>query len=309
LPDGPEGRPVELRAEAAPLDPEDPRRRSVGPLRYGGGLMLSSPDPAFGGLSGLVVEPGGRLWAVSDRGWWFSARLLHERAGSLKGIADGRMGPLLGTGGLPLEGKRNADAEGLAAVQGGFLVSFERRHRLWLYPGPRGLAGVPRALRLPPWLAASPRNQGVEAVGVLAGGRLLLLAEQAAGEGHTWGALGDGRRWSRLRYPLGGGFRPTALAGLATGGCLVLERAYSLAAGARARLMHLPGAQIKAGAWLRPRLLAVLAPPLTTDNFEGLAVIPAPGGGLSLYLISDDNFSPVQRTLLLRFELPRPPAP
>ena len=45
-----------------------------------------------------------------------------------------------------------------------------------------------------------------------------------------------------------------------------------------------------------------LARPYTVDNFEGLAAAPSPSGGLRFYLISDDNFSKSQRTLLVAFD-------
>ncbi len=300
------GRAVAIQAEAAPLDPSLPSRRQVGPLSFLGGLALRSSDPVFGGLSGLALTPRGELKAISDQGWWLRARLSRDPAGRPLGLSQGRMGPLLGLDGLPLQGKPHSDAEGLAVWRGGFLVTFERNHRLWFYPPPDGLSGRPRALVLPAWLAGSPWNRGVEAVTVLADGRLLLLAERSPGPESTRGALGDGHRWQRVTYPLRGGFCPTALAGLPSGGCLVLERAYSLAAGARARLMHLSAEQLAAGGRLRPGLVAELAPPLTTDNFEGLAVLPAGPGRLALYLLSDDNFNSVQRTLLLAFEMRAP---
>ena len=41
---------------------------------------------------------------------------------------------------------------------------------------------------------------------------------------------------------------------------------------------------------------------LSIDNFEGVAVVPRNGGGWRLYLLSDDNFSASQRTLLLAFD-------
>jgi hypothetical protein len=50
--------------------------------------------------------------------------------------------------------------------------------------------------------------------------------------------------------------------------------------------------------------LARLEPPLPTDNFEGLAVRPDAGGGLFVYIVSDDNRSPLQRTYLMMFQLP-----
>jgi hypothetical protein len=45
-----------------------------------------------------------------------------------------------------------------------------------------------------------------------------------------------------------------------------------------------------------------LARPLTTDNFEGVDVLPGKDGGLRFLLASDDNFSTEQRTLLLAFD-------
>jgi hypothetical protein len=45
-----------------------------------------------------------------------------------------------------------------------------------------------------------------------------------------------------------------------------------------------------------------LAKPLTVDNFEGLAAVRRPGGATRFYLLSDDNASAGQRTLLLAFE-------
>ena len=40
------------------------------------------------------------------------------------------------------------------------------------------------------------------------------------------------------------------------------------------------------------------------DNMEGLAVHRAANGDTVLTLVSDDNFSVIQRTLLLQFTLP-----
>jgi hypothetical protein len=39
------------------------------------------------------------------------------------------------------------------------------------------------------------------------------------------------------------------------------------------------------------------------DNMEGLSVHRTADGALVLTLISDDNFSPLQRTILLQFTL------
>jgi hypothetical protein len=45
-----------------------------------------------------------------------------------------------------------------------------------------------------------------------------------------------------------------------------------------------------------------LDPPFTVDNFEGVAAVPRPGGVTRFYLLSDDNASVQQRTLLVAFD-------
>ena len=49
--------------------------------------------------------------------------------------------------------------------------------------------------------------------------------------------------------------------------------------------------------------LATWTAPATVDNFEGIAAVRRPDGGVRLYILSDDNFNPGQRTLLLAFDV------
>jgi len=42
---------------------------------------------------------------------------------------------------------------------------------------------------------------------------------------------------------------------------------------------------------------------LAVDNFEGIAVRQDSNGDTLVYIVSDDNYSPLQRTLLLQFRL------
>jgi hypothetical protein len=50
------------------------------------------------------------------------------------------------------------------------------------------------------------------------------------------------------------------------------------------------------------RELARLAPPLSVDNMEALAV-ERDGARTIIWIASDDNFNPMQRTLLMKFAL------
>ena len=44
---------------------------------------------------------------------------------------------------------------------------------------------------------------------------------------------------------------------------------------------------------------------LDLKNAEGIAAVRRPDGGVRLYILSDDNFNPGQRTLLLAFDVVR----
>ena len=66
----------------------------------------------------------------------------------------------------------------------------------------------------------------------------------------------------------------------------------------------MPASAVVPGAVLEGAVIATLKPPLTVDNFEGLACRASDRGETLLYLISDDNFDATnQRTLLLMFAL------
>jgi hypothetical protein len=56
------------------------------------------------------------------------------------------------------------------------------------------------------------------------------------------------------------------------------------------------------GGEIAGREVAAHEAPLTVDNMEGLSVTQD-GGSTIVSLASDDNFSPLQRSLLLKFEL------
>ncbi len=57
------------------------------------------------------------------------------------------------------------------------------------------------------------------------------------------------------------------------------------------------------GARLKGEELGRFAPPYPIDNMEGIAAWRTPEGATRILLLSDDNFNPLQRTLLLLFEL------
>jgi hypothetical protein len=301
-----------LEVRPVPLDPQDPSRESVGALRYRGGLWLRSEDHRFGGLSDVRVTEGGRLVAISDCGYGFTARLRYDEAGSLVGLEEDRLFPLLGLGGRAL-GRGDVDAEALIADGGTFVVAFEGRHHLWRYSADPPLGGAPTPVPAPPGLAGCGSNQGVEAAVLLEGGQYLLITEGPSPARRAPAWVGSGEKWTSLTWPLyfaddsGGAYHPTGAAVLPGGDVLVVERRYPPLA---ARLRR-----ISAEALLRGDLagteVARLGPPLNVDNFEAVEVLRGPRGETRVLLVSDDNDcvkrgsirTGLQRTLVLLFDL------
>ena len=171
--------PLSLRASAVDLHADNDQIRRVGGLKYQGGLNLTSLDPRFGGLSGLAISADGRrLGAVTDRGDWVHFRPTLSSTGQLTGITAAQIGDLLNLDGKPLRKKRDSDAESLIPIDGGFAVSFEHRHRLWLYrAAPNPFRARPTEITLPAISRAMPPNTGVEALARLRDGRLIAIAE------------------------------------------------------------------------------------------------------------------------------------
>lgn len=277
------------------LDPGQPTRTRFGALEFRGGLRLSSADKEFGGWSAARLD-GDLLTAVNDVGHWLRLRLRHQ-AGRLAGLQADAGGPLAHLNAKPIgDNKKMADSEGLTRWRDGYVVSFERRHRLWFY-GP-DLAACPTALDAPAGLAALDDNSGIEAITALADGRLLLLAEEG---GAGW--IGTPGAWHGLTWTVTEDFKPTDAVLLPTGAVVVLERRFSILGGVGARLSLVPAEEIRPDARLAGRELLRLEAPMAVDNFEGIAVGRGSAGETMLYLLSDDNFSPLQATLLLAFAL------
>ena len=305
---------IPLFSKSVPLSPQDRDRDRdrdsdcvrAGALLYRGGLAIRSTYRRFGGLSGLVVSPDGkRLTAISDRGSWFSAGILYDETGRLAGLADGRTGALLSPEGARLRG-RAADAEALTVLSdGSALVAFERRHRIYRYPaGPHPLAGRPTLWPAPAGLAAAPFNGGAETLAHIGRGDVLLLAEDLRiGDNAFAGWIGRNGRWQHFAYARTGDFRPTDATMLPNGDIAVLERHFTLATGHSARIVLLPRAAVAPGTTVRGKEILHLTPSMTVDNFEGISARRGRNGRTVLYILSDDNFNPLQRTLLLMFEM------
>ncbi len=299
-------KPLDVSSRRVHLNADDPGVERIGRLSWRGGIELSSADEDFGGLSALLVSAdGARIIAVSDQGRRVSARLLYDSDGRLAGIAEARIGKLAGANGKHLKGKRHKDAESLARLRdGSLLLSFEHEHRILRYPAAKKpLKKTPELLEPPPGLSDLPKNKGVEALAVLDGGRVVAITQGRDKDKDVAAFLRQDGRWSRLSYPKNGEFKPTGAARLPSGDLLVLERYFTWLGGPAARLVVIDSAEVRPGATLKGREIAEFRPPYIVDNMEGIAARRGPDGKTLIYLLSDDNFNALQRTLLLMFAL------
>lgn len=274
----------------------------AGALVYRGGIELTSTDKRFGGLSGLVVSEDGReIVAVSDRGWWVEGLLFYDDRGNLIGLRDATILPMQSRLQNDASREFSMDAESLVrSGEGRLIVAFERQHRLWEY---RDLFSYPTPIRVGSSLTELPLNSGVESVVLLRTGNLLAIAEGGISEKQFLSFLIMNSGVQELLYPYDDYFRPSDAALLDEDRVLVLERGYNKDAGASARLVSLQQEHIEENSAITRSLMIDLGGMVPMDNFEGLEVIGGLTDGHIVYIVSDDNYSRRQRTLLIMFEL------
>lgn len=310
-------RPTGTRVTAIPIDfdRDDPDRKTFGKLVYRGGLHLFSASPHFGGYSGLAVDRSGTsLLAVSDTGTWMRATLDYDGRW-LKRIGNVTLGPILGPKGRPLQTLSERDAEGLALVRGNTangsaLISFEREHRILRYAFNTRRFGPPRgAVALPKDAKSMGSNQGLEAVAVIRSGPLagtvVAFAERLTdAEANLKGWLIGGPSPGPLTVRRLKGFDITDAAGLPDGGLVLLERRFRYTEGVKMRIRRIPAASLRPGRLIEGDVLLEATNRLNIDNMEAISVHRSRAGETILTLMSDDNFNPLQRLLIMQFAMP-----
>jgi len=302
---------IEIRARpVAAFEPGNPARVRFGALIFRGGIEMTSPDVNFGGLSGLIMNPDGeRFLAVTDHGRWLRGRITYEGTRPV-GITDAEMAPVLGTDGRPLAARGWYDTEALAEDGGIVWVGIERVHRIVRFDFAKdGLLARGEPIAVPGDMAKLPSNKGLECLaavpkGMPLAGTLIAISERGLDNaGNIKGWLIGGSSPGAFTVQRIGEFDVSDCAIAPAGELLVLERSFSRLRGVGMRIRHVPLATIKPGAILDGPALFEADMNYQIDNMEGLSVHRAADGALVLTMISDDNFSLFQRTLLLQFTL------
>lgn len=304
-----EARSVVIAARPIPsFEPRSPEKRRFGELNFRSGLILRGDHERFGGFSGLWRSADGReLVALNDRGYWLTARPDY-REGRLFDLKDAAIAPILGASGQPLARSRYYDTEALTIVDGVAYVGVERAHSVLRFDwGRDGVRARAKPVPVPPEVAKLPRNQGLEAIGVIPpghplAGRVVAISERSGKEDEPTRGFILGLKNGLFEVVRHDGFDITDMAFLPGGDLVLLERWYRPLRGVGLRIRRITGADLKPGARLDGPYLLGADLGQEIDNMEGLSV-HLENGRTVLTLISDDNFSFLQRTILLEFEL------
>jgi hypothetical protein len=305
--------PAPIAVESTPIasfDMRDPQRTRFGALAFRGGLVLTSNDRAFGGLSGLHMEPDGtHFLAVTDNGSWLKARIVYKD-GQPAALADAEMAPVLGADGAPLASRGWFDMESLAERDGTFYVGIERVEKIVKFDVRRdGLAARGEPLPVPADFRTLKSNKSLECLaappkGGPLSGKLIAVAERSLDDADDHRAfLLDGDKAERFSVKRSDGFDVSDCAILPPDDLLLLERSFSPLAGVAMRIRRIPLANVKDGAVVDGPALITTDMGFQIDNMEGIGVHRTPAGEAVLTIVSDDNFSIIQRTLLLQFAI------
>ncbi|WP_407155150.1 esterase-like activity of phytase family protein [Bradyrhizobium sp. STM 3557] len=308
------GAPVPIDVNARPLPSFDLRDRSrirFGKLEYRSGLVLTSSFPGFGGLSAFrFLEPNGeRFISVSDQGAWFTGRIVYSGR-AMAGLAEVEAAPLLFMDGKPITEHGWYDSESLAIDGDIAYVGLERVNQVMRFDFSKGfIRARGEVVPLPAVAEQLPDNQGLEALvmvpkGLPLAGTLIALSERGLNaDGNLIAFLVGGPSPGQFSVRRTDNFDISDAVILPPGDLLVLERKSSLFSGVGIRIRRIALASITPGALVDGAAIFNAGLGQEIDNMEGIDAHVTPEGDTVLSMLSDDNFSMIQRTLLLQFTL------
>lgn len=305
--------PVSIDVNARAIASFDPRDRShvrFGSLEWRSGLVLTSPFRGFGGLSGLRLDPKGEKFiALSDKGSWFTGRIIYSGR-EMKGLADVEASPMIGPDDRPITARGWFDSESLA-LDGSFVyVGLERVNQVLRFDFSKGYTrSRGEIVEMPPAVKKLPYNKGLEALvfvpkGLPLAGTLIAMSERGLdAQGNLVAFLVGGSSPGQFSIRRTNNFDISDATLLPEGDLLILERKFSWYSGVGIRIRRIALKSIAPGEIVDGPSIFDADLGEEVDNMEGIDAHVTPQGDTVLTMVSDDNFSLLQRTLLLQFTL------
>ena len=305
--------PVSIEVNARPIaafDRSDRARVRFGALEYRSGLALTSRFPGFGGLSGLRLDAKGeRFISFSDKGTWFTGRIVYQGR-EMAGLDDVEAAPMLGADGQPITARGWFDSESIA-LDGSFVyIGLERVNQVLRFDFSKGFTrSRGEVVPLPPAAKKLPFNKGLEALvfvprGLPLAGTLIAMSERGLdANGNLIAFLVGGPSPGQFSVRRTNNFDVSDAVLLPSGELLLLERKFSLLDGIGIRIRRIELASVAPGAVVDGPSIFDADLGDEIDNMEGIDAHVTPEGDTVLTMVSDDNFSMIQRTLLLQFTL------
>lgn len=244
-----------------------------------------------------MSDDGAHFLTVSDRGSFARATIARD-GGKISGIV------LEEADTIPLtEGRAPSDffldAEGLAIGSDGTIyISYEGHHRIWKFSDLSQYAGWTHKWNR--FLGLQP-NSGFEALAIDAQDRLYAIPERSGKWTRPFPVYRyDGEFWKQtLEIPrskkflvVGADFGPDGM-------LYILEREFYALRGFRSRVRRfsLTESGFDTGETLLETRFGEIG------NAEGISLWTDEAGAKMLTLIADDNYSPLQNTLLVEYEI------
>ena len=303
--------PIEVNARPIPsFDPANRARTRFGALEYRSGLVLTSSFRGFGGLSGWRLDAKGeRFISFSDKGSWFTGRIVYQGR-EMTGLADVEAAPMLGPDGKPITTRGWFDSESIAIDGSIVYIGLERVNQVLRFDFSKGFTrSRGEVFPMPPAVKKLPFNKGLEALvfvpkGLTLAGTLIAISERGLdSKGNLIAFLVGGPAPGQFSVRRTNDFDVSDAVLLPSGDLLLLERKFSLVAGIGIRIRRIALKSVAPGAVVDGPAIFEADLGHEIDNMEGIDAHVTPEGDTVLTMVSDDNFSIIQRTLLLQFTL------
>ena len=229
----------------------------------------------------------------------------------MTGLDDVEASPMLGPDGKPITSRGWFDTEAIALDGSLAYVGLERVNQVLRFDFAKGFTRARgEVVPLPPAARKLPFNKGLEALvmvpkGFALAGTLIAISERGLDAQGNILALPDRRQDTRASSASAAPTISTSATRCCCRPaiCLLLERKFSWLGGIGIRIRRIPLASVAPGAVIDGPSIFNADLGNEIDNMEGIDAHVTPEGETVLTLVSDDNFSMIQRNLLLQFTL------